>query len=221
MHRKNVLYIQEGMRPYTRFAKAVSELDAELSVCSSSASASHLSGADLVIYHVDASRAASLGDVESTLTDAGGDIALLLDVEPDALKGLRLPSRILVDFVLPDAGDDELAVRMRHLLWPGEAASSSDFVNVESMTINLSTYQVMVENEPIDFTYLEYALLAFLVTHPGHAYSRDALLQRVWGFDYYGGSRTVDVHVRRVRAKLGSELAMHLRTVRGVGYMWE
>ena len=67
----------------------------------------------------------------------------------------------------------------------------------------------------------EDALLAFLVTHPGHAYSRDALLSRVWGFDYYGGSRTVDVHVRRVRGKLGSELAMHLRTVRGVGYMWE
>ena len=67
---------------------------------------------------------------------------------------------------------------------------------------------------------LLYALLAFLVTHPGRTYSRDALLRRVWGFDYYGGSRTVDVHVRRVRAKLGPELAQHLETVRGVGYLW-
>ena len=77
-----------------------------------------------------------------------------------------------------------------------------------------------VNGEPLDFTYLEYALLAFLVTHPGRTYSRDALLRRVWGFDYYGGSRTVDVHVRRVRAKLGPELAQHLETVRGVGYLW-
>ena len=64
------------------------------------------------------------------------------------------------------------------------------------------------------------ATFAFLVTHPGRTYSRDALLRRVWGFDYYGGSRTVDVHVRRVRAKLGPELAQRLETVRGVGYLW-
>ena len=81
-------------------------------------------------------------------------------------------------------------------------------------------YPVKVNGEPLDFTYLEYALLAFLVTHPGRTYSRDALLRRVWGFDYYGGSRTVDVHVRRVRAKLGPELAQRLETVRGVGYLW-
>ena len=77
-----------------------------------------------------------------------------------------------------------------------------------------------VDGAPIDFTYLEYALLAFLVTHPDRTYSRDALLKRVWGFDYYGGTRTVDVHVRRVRAKLGPDLAQHLETVRGVGYLW-
>ena len=91
---------------------------------------------------------------------------------------------------------------------------------MDNMTINLATYQVTVGGEPLDFTYLEYALLAFLVTHPGRTYSRDALLRRVWGFDYYGGSRTVDVHVRRVRAKLGPELSQHLETVRGVGYLW-
>jgi DNA-binding response OmpR family regulator len=88
------------------------------------------------------------------------------------------------------------------------------------MTLNLATYQVLVGGEPVDFTYLEYALLSFLVRHPGHTFSRDSLLQHVWGFDYYGGSRTVDVHVRRIRAKLGAELAQHLETVRGVGYLW-
>ncbi len=62
------------------------------------------------------------------------------------------------------------------------------YISVDGMTINLATYQVAVNGEPIDFTYLEYALLAFLVTHPGRTYSRDALLRRVWGFDYFGGS---------------------------------
>ena len=111
-------------------------------------------------------------------------------------------------------------MRIGQLLWPGSEATSSDVIVVDDMTINLATYQVKVNDEPLDFTYLEYALLAFLVTHPGRTYSRDALLRRVWGFDYYGGSRTVDVHVRRVRAKLGPELAQRLETVRGVGYLW-
>jgi DNA-binding response OmpR family regulator len=84
----------------------------------------------------------------------------------------------------------------------------------------LATYQVKIDGQTLDLTYLEYALLAFLITHPGRTYSRDALLRRVWGFDYFGGSRTVDVHVRRVRSKLGPEFAQRLETVRGVGYLW-
>ena len=114
----------------------------------------------------------------------------------------------------------ECAVRVKRLLNDEEAVGSSDLIVVDHMTINLATYQVLVSDKPIDFTYLEYALLSFLVRHPGRTFSRDALLQHVWGFDYYGGSRTVDVHVRRIRAKLGPELAQRLETVRGVGYLW-
>jgi DNA-binding response OmpR family regulator len=119
-----------------------------------------------------------------------------------------------------DACSEECEARVRLILWPGNESSSDDLVVFGNMKINLATYQVMVDNEPLDLTYLEYALLAFLVTHPDRTYSRDALLKRVWGFDYYGGTRTVDVHVRRVRAKLGPDLAQHLETVRGVGYLW-
>lgn len=220
MHRKNVLYIQEGMQPYSRYERVVSELDADFSVSRPDDVAGRLAQVDLVICGVDATRAGNLADLERVLQNAEGT-ALFLIVEPDALKLLRLPVHIPTDFMLPSGDDAELAIRLRHLLWPAEETANSDFITVDGMAINLSTYQVLVDGEPVDFTYLEYALLAFLVTHPGHAYSRDALLSRVWGFDYYGGSRTVDVHVRRVRAKLGSELAEHLRTVRGVGYMWE
>ena len=82
------------------------------------------------------------------------------------------------DFVVHGASPDECAARIRQLLWPGNESSASDFVAVDSLTINLATYQVNVAGEPLDLTYLEYALLAFLVTHPGRAYSRDALLRR-------------------------------------------
>ena len=146
--------------------------------------------------------------------------ALLLVVEPGDLAGFRLPIWANADFMLRSAEAEECEARVRLLLWPGNEGSSNDLVVFDEMTLNLATYQVTVNGEPIDFTYLEYALLAFLVTHPGRTYSRDALLKRVWGFDYYGGTRTVDVHVRRVRAKLGPELAQHLETVRGVGYLW-
>ena len=141
-------------------------------------------------------------------------------VNDDQLSEFRLPVQVKSDFVVHGATADECSARIRQLLWPGHESSTSDYIAIDAMTINLATYQVKVNGEPLDLTYLEYALLAFLVTHPGRTYSRDALLRRVWGFDYYGGSRTVDGHVRRVRAKLGPELAQRLETVRGVGYLW-
>ena len=219
MHRKNVLFAQEGLTSFERLSKAVATLDAEFVSCAAKDLPAFADGVDLVVFNVDSSRAEKLDELEKTLSQIGVGTCFLV-VEEDALRTLRMPSHMSVDFCLASAGEDEIAVRLRHLLWPGEETSSADFVTVGSMTINLSTYQVQVDGQPVDFTYLEYALLAFLVTHPGHAYSRDALLRRVWGFEYYGGSRTVDVHVRRVRSKLGSDLASRLETVRGVGYMW-
>ena len=81
--------------------------------------------------------------------------------------------------------------------------------------------RILLGDQPIEFTYLEYTLFSFLVTHPNRVYSREVLLNRVWGTDYYGGARTVDVHVRRVRSKLGPEVARRLETVRNVGYLWK
>ena len=99
-------------------------------------------------------------------------------------------------------------------------AACDDTIVVEDMIVNLNTYQVSIAGTPVDLTYLEYALLAFFVRHPCHTFTRNMLLQNVWGFDYGGGSRTVDVHVRRIRSKLGPGLAQHLETIRGVGYLW-
>jgi DNA-binding response OmpR family regulator len=116
---------------------------------------------------------------------------------------------------------DELQARIARARRAVNGIDHDDVVRVGSLEMNLATYQVSIDRRPVDFTYMEYELLKFLVTHPRRVFSREALLNRVWGYDYYGGARTVDVHVRRVRAKLGSEHASRIKTVRSVGYRWE
>jgi DNA-binding response OmpR family regulator len=115
----------------------------------------------------------------------------------------------------------ELRARIARARRRVNGVPDDNVVRIGSLDVNLATYQVAIGGRPIDFTYMEYELLKFLVTHPGRVFSREALLSRVWGFDYYGGARTVDVHVRRVRAKLGSEHAGRIKTVRSVGYRFE
>lgn len=220
--RKKVVFIADSLDNAHKFQAVLSGLDVEVAAGSSlqfKKLLSDNSGYDLIIYELPAEGAQVLPDIEKTLVD-DGNIPLLLIVKEHTIQGLSLPVQIKSDFVVHGASADECSLRIRQLLWPGNEGSVNDVVSIDGMTINLATYQVSVNDEPIDFTYLEYALLAFLVTHPGRTYSRDALLRRVWGFDYFGGSRTVDVHVRRVRAKLGPELSQHLETIRGVGYLW-
>jgi DNA-binding response OmpR family regulator len=84
--------------------------------------------------------------------------------------------------------------------------------------LNLETYQAAVSGRVLDLTYMEYELLRFLAGHPAKVFTRETLLSRVWGYEYYGGARTVDVHIRRLRAKLGEEHAHLIQTVRSVGY---
>jgi DNA-binding response OmpR family regulator len=100
-------------------------------------------------------------------------------------------------------------------------ADEDEIIRVGSLELNVATYQVTIDGRPVDFTYMEYELLRFLASHPNRVFSREVLLNRVWQYDFYGGTRTVDVHVRRVRAKLGAEHAARIRTVRSVGYRFE
>lgn len=219
---KKVIYIADSLDNAHKLHEILMRMDTEV-VAGSSRNFKRLilenPDCDLVIYEVRGDVASSIADAESILVEDGvGSLLLLLKREQ--LSGLRLPIQVNSDFVLQDASIEEFVARIGLILWPGNEATASEFITIDDMTINLATYQVKVGGEPLDLTYLEYALLAFLVTHPGRTYSRDTLLRRVWGFDYYGGSRTIDVHVRRVRAKLGPELAQRLETVRGVGYLW-
>lgn len=220
--KKSVIFVADSLDNAHKFQQVLSALDVEVAAGSSLQFKNLLvkhPGYDLVIYEVRGDIASSISAAEDMLV-ADGSGSLLVILSEEQLPEFTPPARVRSDFVMRNASSAECTVRVRQLLWPGSEQAASSCVTVDSMTINLATYQVEVDGKPLDLTYLEYALLAFLATHPGRTYSRDALLRHVWGFDYYGGSRTVDVHVRRIRAKLGPELAQHLETVRGVGYLW-
>lgn len=149
---------------------------------------------------------------------AFADVPILLSLRPEDLSGeVPLSEELLIPPFTP-AELEARIVRARRQVGGGEELQT---VRVGSLEVDLATYQVTVDGEPIDFAFKEYELLRFLVTHPGRVFSREALLNRVWGYDYYGGARTVDVHVRRLRAKLGAEHAGRIKTVRGVGYRFD
>ncbi|MCC6625293.1 MAG: response regulator transcription factor [Deltaproteobacteria bacterium] len=128
--------------------------------------------------------------------------------------------RQLTDFVVRPASAAELGARLRRVVRRTTPGAATHLLAAGALTIDLKRFEATLAGQVIDLAYQEFQLLRFLVAHPNQAFSRDQLLARVWGWDYFGGSRTVDIHVRRVRQKLGHPLAGWLQTVRHVGYRW-
>jgi DNA-binding response OmpR family regulator len=143
---------------------------------------------------------------------------LLLLVAASQLADLELREDLFDDFCLSPFHPSELEVRLTHLFWRTGRGTRPELVEYGNLVLNLETYQAAVSSRPLDLTFMEYELLKFLATHPGKVFTRETLLSRVWGYEYYGGARTVDVHIRRLRAKLGEEHAPLISTVRSVGY---
>ncbi len=143
---------------------------------------------------------------------------LLLVVGAGQLPDLELREDLFDDFCLAPVQPKELEARIAHLFWRTGRGTRPELVEYATLVLNLETYQAAVAGRPLDLTYMEYELLKFLATHPGKVFTRETLLSRVWGYEYYGGARTVDVHIRRLRAKLGEEHAHLISTVRSVGY---
>ena len=143
---------------------------------------------------------------------------LLLVIRGIHLGELELRDDLFDDFCLDPFHPRELEARLRHMLALEGAASTGELIEYDDLVLNLETYEAAVDGRPLDLTYMEYELLRFLAANPGKVFTREILLNRVWGYEYYGGARTVDVHVRRLRAKLGEENASLIQTVRSVGY---
>ncbi len=143
---------------------------------------------------------------------------VMLLVGGGQLGDLEHRDELFDDFCLTPFHPAELEARLRHLLVTDIDLHRADLVEYGELTLNLETYQAAIAGRPLDMTYMEYELLKFLAQNPGKVFTREMLLSRVWGYEYYGGARTVDVHVRRLRAKLGEEHANLIQTVRSVGY---
>jgi DNA-binding response OmpR family regulator len=143
---------------------------------------------------------------------------VLLVVSAVQLADLELRDDLFDDFCLHPFQPRELEARLKHLFWRTGRGTRPELVEYGDLLLNLETYQAAIAGKPLDLTYMEYELLKFLASHPGKVFTRETLLSRVWGYEYYGGARTVDVHIRRLRAKLGEEHANLIQTVRSVGY---
>jgi len=130
----------------------------------------------------------------------------------------RLPWDEVADELLyPGAPEAEIRLRLA-MLRRRSGTGDATTIRLGPMMLDVDTYQVTVAGRSLDLTYKEFELLRFLASHPGRVYTRPSLLREVWGYDFYGGTRTVDVHIRRLRSKLGPEHEFLIETVRGVGY---
>lgn len=173
-------------------------------------------------------------DAEIVLVDGRGDLAaarnacrwirsvtshqpVLLLVPLDALSALSTDWQ-LDDFILESAAPAEFDARLRLL---AEDARATSLISQGPVQIDEDAYTATAGGTALDLTYTEFELLKFLIQHPGRVLTRDQLLSAVWGYDYFGGSRTVDVHIRRLRAKLGPEFDHLIGTVRNVGYRFQ
>ncbi|MEV0402878.1 response regulator transcription factor [Actinoallomurus sp. NPDC050550] len=154
------------------------------------------------------------------LRTTGLDAPLIAIVTEGGLAALT-PEWGLDDVFLQTAGPAEVEARIRLALGRVAAAEPEDVpgeIRSGELTIDEATYTARLRGRVLDLTFKEFELLKYLAQHPGRVFTRAQLLQEVWGYDYFGGTRTVDVHVRRLRAKLGAEYESLIGTVRNVGY---
>jgi hypothetical protein len=181
-------------------------------------------------------------DVEEALADSGLD-ALIVEAaaNPEETKRLlesplrppRAPLVLLVradqlpaidptwpadDFAILPLAANELRLRLRRAIYRKTGADSANVLRSEDLVLDLANYKVFVADLPVSLTFKEFELLRFLMTNRGKVFTREALLNRVWGYEYFGGARTVDVHIRRLRAKIENGTTVFIETVRNVGY---
>ncbi|HEU4511496.1 MAG TPA: response regulator transcription factor [Nocardioidaceae bacterium] len=161
-------------------------------------------------------------DLCRLIRTTGSDQPVLLIVTEGGLSVVAVDWG-MDDVLLTTAGPAELEARLRLALGRFTAAKEqadpeAHVIRSGEVTVDDATYTAKLEGRPLDLTFKEFELLKYLAQHPGRVFTRQQLLQEVWGYDYFGGTRTVDVHVRRLRAKLGPEHEALIGTVRNVGY---
>ena len=150
------------------------------------------------------------------LNTTGLNVPLMLVLTEGGLTAVS-PDWGVDDVVLETAGPAEVDARIRLVIGRAIEDKSSSKIQASGVVIDEASYSAKVHGRPLDLTFKEFELLRFFATHPSRVFTREQLLSEVWGYDYFGGTRTVAVHVRRLRAKLG-DLESLIGTVRNVGY---
>jgi len=161
---------------------------------------------------------AAIKELAAASLAEGGVLAL---IKGGQLGELMASDAAIDDFCVVPFHAAEFEARLARVRGAGRRMAENDgeeVVRFGALVLNVDTYQAAIGGRPLDLTYMEYELLKFLAQSPGKVFTRASLLSEVWGYDYYGGARTVDVHVRRLRAKLGEEHSSLIQTVRSVGY---
>ncbi len=146
-------------------------------------------------------------------------VETILLISRDRVREVELLEGI-TDFVIYPCDFRELDVRVKLILRRREDVSTGDVIKVGNLAIDPAKYEVTVDGWPVVLTLKEYELLRYLVTRRGRVITREVLLDQVWGYDYYGGTRTVDVHIGRLRTKIETGEYSFIKTVRGVGYIF-
>ena len=167
----------------------------------------------LVNPHTHAARA-----VRGEIAKAGGVVSripLVAALGERVLLAEHETLKYVDDFIVTPAGAEELEARVTIIA--RKRGYQGNVIVCGELLVNLDAHQVYVNGKPVDFTYKEFELLKMMAATPGRAYSREELLKSVWGYDYFGGTRTVDVHVRRLRAKIETT-RRYIETVQGLGY---
>ena len=150
------------------------------------------------------------------LKTTGISVPLLVVLTEGGLTGVSAEWGV-DDVILETAGPAEADARIRLLIARQSLDQTTNKIHASGVVIDEASYSAKVQGRPLDLTFKEFELLRFLAAHPSRVFTREQLLSEVWGYDYFGGTRTVDVHVRRLRAKLG-DLESLIGTVRNVGY---
>lgn len=167
---------------------------------------------------VEPAAAAEDEEVRRYLQTAAGDRpAMIAVLEPGRMDALD-PSLGFDDFLAATASPGELSLRIRQALYRRTGVDARNVLRWGDLEMDLANYTVTIDGRPVDLTYKEYELLRFLATNPDRVLNRETLLNKVWGYDFYGGARTVDVHIRRLRSKIEERHRIFIETVRNVGY---
>ncbi len=175
---------------------------------------------DVVV--VDLDKEASSTDVRALLRriKRARNVPVIAIVPAEMLPSFELLPEI-DDFTVSPSSPEEVALRIHRLAGKSGEETGEDIIKRDGMTINLTTCDVKVDGAMMDLTFKEYELLKLMAATPGRVFTRETLLDKIWGYDYFGGDRTVDVHIRRLRAKIEDSGHTFIETVRNIGYKFK